>query len=83
MILKIQEYLDREKMKQTKAVNNVLKKLPRYLNNQIISEINLKLIQRLDFFTQNFSHQTVSKIAEIAKEEIYVTNDIIVDSNSK
>lgn len=71
-------YIDREKMKRNAQVQEVLEKLPYQLNREITTEINAQLIRQIKLFRYNFSTDTITKLAKIAKVYNFVTNDIII-----
>ncbi|KRX10401.1 Cyclic nucleotide-binding protein [Pseudocohnilembus persalinus] len=79
------EYLfkDKEKMKRTNNINNVLDKLPSNIYEQIQTHINTTLVDKIDFFQHNFSESTKNKIAGYFSKSTYVTNDMIIKPMSQ
>ena len=79
--IKIQNYLEYalqgERLMNSSEESKIIKRLSKNLKEELLIEANFKLIQKLGVFTENFSKNTLMKLALSFKEVQVPPNELI------
>lgn len=61
--MKYFEYLHEESLEETESCASMLKTLNKKLSNEMLTDINIKILKKKKLFYQNFSQQFLEQLA--------------------
>lgn len=73
------EYLHAEQMADNEEGSQLLNKLPTALKNEVLKDINYKVLKSTKVFSLNFSHEFMKEISLKMKEKKFGIEEIIIN----